>query len=174
MISNLSNSFGNTDRAAWATFYQPLLVRLFPLWSVVKLIIAHGWHFYQVCNFPWAMKTPNLEIPYVAKRCDRAIVSILHFPDDKFHEILTKTTCGQAVYFVVMTDNSSATLVLVHHNASHSQHAKFEHNPCGISPTMLTQNLPPYCPPFCTLILRRVSWTLSKISINGWQCFRCT
>ena len=27
-------------------FYQQLLVRLFPLWLVVKLTIANGWHFY--------------------------------------------------------------------------------------------------------------------------------
>ena len=56
--------------------------------------------FLRVYKFPGAMKTPNLEIPYGAKRCATTIISMFHFPDDEFHEILTKTISGQAVYFI--------------------------------------------------------------------------
>ena len=71
--------------------------------SVVSREAGHSpWlTFLAGCNFPGAMKTLNLENPYGAKRYATAIIPMFHFPDNEFHEILTKTICGQAVYFVV-------------------------------------------------------------------------
>ena len=43
--------------------------------------------FLRVYKFPGAMKKPNLENPYGAKRCAAAIISMFHFPDDEFHEM---------------------------------------------------------------------------------------
>ena len=125
------------------------------------------------------MKTPNLEMPYGAKRCATAIISMFHFPDDEFHGILI-TIGGQAVYFVfrriiVLRPLSYFNTMLATHNMPNLSIIRPVYRQQWWRKSCLHSYC--QCPPARILHAHSAPGQLNslrKFSINGWPCFRCT